>query len=130
MRLHDLRHACATFLLAAGVEPRTAMEILGHTTSQMTMERYGHTLPERLHAAAEAIDDFLRRTAVDTRRGAPLKRLGYTVGHITIIPAPPGRAKPDTRGSGGRPPGRHPTSAKPTRGRRAASEWRRGDLNP
>jgi integrase len=32
LRLHDLRHACATYLLASGVEPRTVMEILGHST--------------------------------------------------------------------------------------------------
>jgi hypothetical protein len=32
LRLHDLRHACATYLLANGVEPRTVMEILGHST--------------------------------------------------------------------------------------------------
>ncbi len=62
LRLHDLRHACATFLLAAGVEPRTVMEILGHTTSRMTMERYGHALPERLHSAAEAMDAFFSQS--------------------------------------------------------------------
>ncbi|WP_322769069.1 site-specific integrase [Frankia sp. Cr1] len=59
LRLHDFRHACATFLLASGIEPRTVMEILGHTTVRMTMERYGHVLPERLHAAATAMDDIL-----------------------------------------------------------------------
>lgn len=61
LRLHDLRHGCATFLLAAGVEPRTVMEILGHATIRMTMETYGHVLPERLHAAAEAIARLLEK---------------------------------------------------------------------
>ncbi|MEX5709277.1 site-specific integrase [Parafrankia sp. FMc6] len=69
LRLHDLRHACATFLLAAGIEPRTVMEILGHTTSRMTMERYGHALPERLQAAAEAMDSFLGSPPVDKSDG-------------------------------------------------------------
>src|SRR5439155_3152535 len=53
LRLHDLRHACATFLLAHGVDMRTVMEILGHTTVRQTMDRYGHALPDRLRAAAE-----------------------------------------------------------------------------
>ncbi|CAI7979046.1 hypothetical protein FRAHR75_560040 [Frankia sp. Hr75.2] len=39
------------------------MEILGHTTSRMTMERYGHALPERLQAAADAMDGFLGSAA-------------------------------------------------------------------
>ncbi|MGC5022855.1 hypothetical protein [Micromonospora sp. DT47] len=33
LRLHDLRHACATFLLASGA-PRTVMKTLGHTRSR------------------------------------------------------------------------------------------------
>jgi integrase len=56
LRLHDLRHACATYLLANGVEPRTVMEILGHSTIRLTMDLYGHVLPDRLHAAASAMD--------------------------------------------------------------------------
>jgi integrase len=39
----------ATYLLASGVEPRTVMEILGHSTIRLTMDRYGHVLP-RLRA--------------------------------------------------------------------------------
>src|SRR5688572_27599399 len=31
MRLHDLRHSCATLLLAQGVNPRVVMETLGHS---------------------------------------------------------------------------------------------------
>ena len=45
LRLHDLRHACATFLIAQGVEPRTVMEVLGHSTIRLTMDTYGHVLP-------------------------------------------------------------------------------------
>ena len=59
LRLHDLRHACATFLLAEGIEPRTVMEVLGHSTIRLTMDTYGHALPERMHAAADALDRLL-----------------------------------------------------------------------
>lgn len=72
LRLHDFRHACASFLLAAGVEPRTVMEILGHATMRMTMERYGHALPERMRVASDAMDDLLARAAgdADEREGS------------------------------------------------------------
>jgi integrase len=62
LRLLDLRHACATYLLANGVEPRTVMEILGHSTIHLTMDLYGHVLPDRQRAAAYAMD-----RAMDTR---------------------------------------------------------------
>lgn len=45
-RFHDLRHSCATFLIAQGVHPRVVMEILGHSQISLTMNTYGHVLPE------------------------------------------------------------------------------------
>jgi integrase len=40
LRLHDLRHGCATFLLAKGVPPRAIMEVLGHSEIGVTMNTY------------------------------------------------------------------------------------------
>jgi integrase len=37
LRLHDLRHGCATFLLAQGVPARAIMEVLGHAEIGVTM---------------------------------------------------------------------------------------------
>jgi integrase len=59
LRIHDLRHACATFLIAHGVDHRTVMDILGHSTIRLTMDTYTHVLDERLRAAAEAMDRAL-----------------------------------------------------------------------
>jgi integrase len=42
VRLHDLRHTCVTLLLQLGVPPRVVMEIVGHSTLDMTMRVYGH----------------------------------------------------------------------------------------
>jgi integrase len=53
LRLHDLRHACASFLLAAGAAPRTVMKTLGHSQIGLTMNTYTHVLPE---IEREAID--------------------------------------------------------------------------
>ncbi len=58
LRLHDLRHGCATFLLAAGVKPRAIMELLGHSEIGVTMNVYAHVLPELRQEAADAIDEL------------------------------------------------------------------------
>ena len=59
LRLHDLRHACASFLLVAGASPRTVMKTLGHSQIGLTMNTYTHVLPEierdAIDAAAKAI---------------------------------------------------------------------------
>ncbi|WP_239382131.1 site-specific integrase, partial [Frankia sp. CIT1] len=46
VRLHDLRHAFATLLVAEGVPMRVIMELLGHSTINLTMNTYAHVLPE------------------------------------------------------------------------------------
>jgi len=59
LRPHDLRHACATLLIAQGVEPRVIMSILGHSTILLTMNTYAHVLPEVMRDAADAMDRAL-----------------------------------------------------------------------
>lgn len=46
LRFHDLRHSCASLLVAQGVHPRVVMEILGHSTITLTMNTYSHVLPQ------------------------------------------------------------------------------------
>jgi integrase len=64
IRLHDLRHTCATLLLVQGVSARVVMEILGHSQIAVTMNTYTHVVPElqrdavdRLANAFESADD-------------------------------------------------------------------------
>jgi Phage integrase family len=45
IRFHDLRHSCATLLLAQGVNPRVVMETLGHSQVSLTLNTYSHVLP-------------------------------------------------------------------------------------
>jgi integrase len=52
VRLHDLRHTCASLLLAQGVPPRVVMEVLGHSSLDVTMNIYGHVM---LDAQREAL---------------------------------------------------------------------------
>jgi len=44
VRFHDLRHAAATLMLAAGVHPKVAAERLGHSDVRMTLNVYSHVL--------------------------------------------------------------------------------------
>jgi integrase len=59
VRLHDLRHSCASFLPASGASPRVVMEILGHAGIAITMNTYAHVLPSLLDGAAEGMDNVL-----------------------------------------------------------------------
>jgi integrase len=59
IRLHDLRHGCVSVLLALGVPPRTVMEIVGHTTLEMTMNVYGHVTLDAKRDAMERFGELL-----------------------------------------------------------------------
>ena len=53
VRIHDLRHAHVSWLLAGGADLKTVMARLGHTQIQTT-QRYLHTLPGADQQALEA----------------------------------------------------------------------------
>jgi integrase len=53
---HDLRHAHATQLLAAGVHPKAVSERLGHSTVAFTMDVYSAVIPSMGRAAADTAD--------------------------------------------------------------------------
>jgi integrase len=64
LRFHDLRHTCATLLIAQGVHPRYVMEILGHSQIGLTMNTYGHAYLAVQREAATEMDKILNRVAV------------------------------------------------------------------
>lgn len=45
LRFHDLRHTCAALLIAQGAHPKAMMERLGHSSIEVTLDRYGHLFP-------------------------------------------------------------------------------------
>lgn len=59
VRIHDLRHACATFLHAEGVDMKVIQGVLRHTRKQTTEEVYVHLLEEVRDGAASAMDGVL-----------------------------------------------------------------------
>lgn len=55
-RVHDLRHAFVSYLLAAGVDIRTIQELARHGSIGVTMNTYAHVLPAAGKAAATHMD--------------------------------------------------------------------------
>ena len=59
IRLHDLRHTCATLLLSRGVHPKFVQELLGHATIAITLDTYSHVLPSMSDQTATAMENVL-----------------------------------------------------------------------
>ncbi len=59
IRLHDLRHTCATLLLSRGVHPKFVQELLGHATIAITLDTYSHVLPSMSGETASAMESVL-----------------------------------------------------------------------
>lgn len=45
IRIHDLRHSCASFLISNGVSILAVSKRLGHATTQQTLDTYSHMMP-------------------------------------------------------------------------------------
>lgn len=58
-RFHDLRHSCASLLLAQGVSLKEVQETLGHTQLATTSDIYAHLYPEFRKGVAERMDAAL-----------------------------------------------------------------------
>lgn len=59
LRFHDLRHACASLMLAKGVHPKVVSERLGHSGVGITLDTYSHVLPGIQAEAAGTLERLL-----------------------------------------------------------------------
>jgi integrase len=55
---HDLRHTAATLMLGEGIHPDVVSEMLGHSTTSITLDLYSHVTPTMQHHAADALDSL------------------------------------------------------------------------
>jgi integrase len=69
VRIHDLRHAHASWLLAGGADLQVVKERLGHADIATTA-RYLHTLPEADETALDALSHIRNRKAKNQPRTA------------------------------------------------------------
>ena len=58
VRFHDLRHTCAAMLIGLGAHPKAIMERLGHSSITVTLNTYGHLLPELEGALTEGLEEL------------------------------------------------------------------------
>lgn len=58
-RFHDLRHATASILVAQGIHPRVVMELLGHSTIGITMDRYSHVVSSLSREAMDKLGEAI-----------------------------------------------------------------------
>ena len=57
IRLHDLRHTCATAMLNAGINAKVIQKRLGHSDITTTLNIYAHALPSANKEAGNIIND-------------------------------------------------------------------------
>lgn len=60
MRVHDLRHAAASFMLGEGVELKIIQRTLRHSRLSTTADVYAHVIASVHRQAAERMDGVLR----------------------------------------------------------------------
>ena len=59
VRLHDLRHSCATAMIDAGGDAVTVKDTLGHSDVTTTMKSYVHSTPAMSKRDAETMDKVI-----------------------------------------------------------------------
>ena len=69
--MHQLRHGCATLLLAQGVDLKTVSSILGHSQISLTANTYAGVLPGLHRAALDRLDVVLAGNRDDTEIAGP-----------------------------------------------------------
>jgi integrase len=73
-RFHDLRHTCAALLIAQGAHPKAIMERLGHSSIQVTLDRYGRLLPTLDEALADGLEATYQ-ASISNRHAAAIPRV-------------------------------------------------------
>jgi integrase len=62
-RFHDLRHTSVALAIAAGAHPKAIQSRMGHSSTIVTLDRYGHLFPELDEAIAEAFGRSLQEAS-------------------------------------------------------------------
>jgi integrase len=80
---HQCRHAYASLMIGAGVNAKALSTFMGHSSIQVTYDRYGHLLSGSEDEAAELLDAYLNaqlEAQEDRARGAGADLAGAQTG--------------------------------------------------
>jgi integrase len=69
VRFHDLRHAAASMMIAAGLNILQVSKQLGHANATQTLDIYGHLWPDSFDDAMRQMDAYLAHDAASSRSG-------------------------------------------------------------
>lgn len=59
IRFHDLRHTCASLMIAQNESPKYIQKQLRHSSIEMTFDRYGHLFPDANRDAVARLDNAI-----------------------------------------------------------------------
>ena len=59
IRFHDLRHTYATLMIAKRVPIKFIQQQMGHSSIQVTLDKYGHLMPELYEMGASVMNDIV-----------------------------------------------------------------------
>jgi integrase len=68
LRIHDLRHTCASLAIAAGADVLVLQRMLGHASAAMTLDRYGHLMPDQAEEIARRLSSAADQAAASSVR--------------------------------------------------------------
>jgi len=61
-RFHDLRHTAVALAVASGARAKSIQARMGHSSIQVTLDTYGHLLPEVDEQVAAGLDNLRQAT--------------------------------------------------------------------
>ena len=64
---HEARHCAASYLIAAGLNPKQLSVYIGHSDVRTTFNRYGHLMPGGEQEAVAKLDAFLSAAVTETQ---------------------------------------------------------------
>jgi integrase len=56
---HEARHTFASLMIAAGVNVKAILTYMGHASVKITLDRYGHLMPNSEEEASTQLDEYL-----------------------------------------------------------------------
>jgi integrase len=65
--LHECRHTCASFIIAAHMNPKALSTYMGPANISIAMDRYGHLMPGNEDEAAGLLDAYFQRADTAAR---------------------------------------------------------------
>ena len=88
IRFHDLRHTSASLMLNHGIPLIVASRRLGHARPSITLDMYGHMIPNMQIEAAEKLDELV--TPIELHPIAPELHQEHTYTHSETTNTPTG----------------------------------------